>query len=58
MTKQKSQDHIVYLKFSNGHRIWIIKEVTNGGKYFGIYKKPINMILNKTEVKQNDTKNA
>ena len=57
--KEKLPPHIVYLKFSNGHRIWIIKGVTKGGKYFGIYKKPIHMILKNTkEVKKNDTKNA
>ena len=35
------EERIVKLKISNGHRIWIIKDVVNGYKYFGIYTKKV-----------------
>jgi len=36
-----NEEGIVKLKISNGHQIWIIKDVVEGYKYFGIYTKKV-----------------
>jgi len=46
-------DNIVYLKISNGHRIWIFKKPVNRFKYFGLYGKE-DIQLNTQEVTKND----
>lgn len=35
-------DNIVYLKISNGYRIWIFKKPVNNFKYFGLYQTKNN----------------
>ena len=41
--KMKTNNNIVTLKISNGHKIWIFKELINGYKYIGIYDKNIQL---------------
>jgi len=37
----KTNNNIVTLKISNGHQIWICKELINGYKYIEIYDKKV-----------------